>query len=159
MIALAALSGPLPKAGVVVVAALIAAALVLPRVRVRAGAVLGAVVLAPVLLLAAIWHSPQLNAVHRHPLEAVVAGVVGLVVVAALAVVIYRRPSLLAPLVVFTLPFRVPVSVGGTTSNLLVPLYLVVGAGALAYGVGALRGAENESRDGVADPEPDKQEG
>lgn len=155
MIAFAALSGPLPKAGVLVAAALVAAALLYPRARVRAVAMLGAVGLAPVLLLAAIWHSPQLNTIHRHPLEATVAGLVALAVVGVLAMAIYRRPSLLAPLVVFTLPFRVPVSVGGTTSNLLVPLYLVVGAGALAYGVGALRGAENGTGDGVADPAPE----
>ena len=34
--------------------------------RVRAMAMLGALVLAPVLLLADIWSSPQLNIVHRH---------------------------------------------------------------------------------------------
>jgi O-antigen ligase len=155
VIAVTALSGPLPKAGVVVVAALVAVALVDPRPRARAVAMLGALVLSPMLLLAAIWHSPQLHTVHRHPLEAAVAGVAGLIVVGALAVAIYRRPSLLAPLVVFTLPFRVPISVGGTTSNLLVPLYLVVGAGALAYAVGALRRATAEPQDGVADPEPE----
>jgi putative inorganic carbon (hco3(-)) transporter len=157
VIALAALSGPLPKAGVVVAAALVAVALVHPRAAERAGAMLGAVLLAPVLLLAAIWHSPQLNTVHRHPLEAAAAGVAALVVVVALAVVIYRRPSLLAPLVVFALPFRVPISAGGTTSNLLVPLYLVVGAGVLAHVARALRrsadGSEH-SEDGIAHPEP-----
>ena len=158
MIALAALSGPLPKAGVVVAAALVATALVHPRSRARAAAMLGAVLLAPVLLLAAIWHSPQLNTVHRHPLEAVVAVLVALVVVAALAIAIYRRPSLLAPLVVFALPFRVPISAGGTTSNLLVPLYLVVGAGALAHVARSLRrsGDGSEQReDGIAHPEPE----
>ena len=93
---------------------------------------LGALVLAPVLLLADIWHSPQLSIVHRHPLEAVVGGAAGLAVIAALAFLIHRRPSLLAPLVVIALPFRVPIQAGGTTSNLLVPLYLVVAAGSLA---------------------------
>ena len=44
---------------------------------------LGALVLAPVLLLSDIWSSPQLHIVHRHPLEAVVGAVV---VVAALVV-------------------------------------------------------------------------
>jgi O-antigen ligase len=139
VITLAALSGPLPKLGVVVAAGLVALALVHPGTRVRAAAVLGAVALAPVLLIAAIWHSPQLNIVHRHPLEAAVAALAGLALVGALALAIYRRPSWLAPLVVFTLPFRVPIAAGGTTSNLLVPLYLVVGAAALAFAVPALR--------------------
>jgi O-antigen ligase len=139
VIALAALSGPLPKLGVVSVSALAALALVHPAARVRALAMLGAVVLAPVLLLAAIWHSPQLGVVHRHPLEAAVLGLVGLVLIVGLALVIDRRPELLALLVVLTLPFRVPISVGGTTSNLLVPLYVVVGAGVLAFIFRALR--------------------
>ena len=31
------------------------------------------------------------------------------------------------------LPFRIPVQAGGSTANLLVPLYVVIGAGALAW--------------------------
>jgi O-antigen ligase len=158
VIAFAALSGPLPKLGVVVAAGLVAVALVHPVTRVRAAAMLGAVLLAPVLLLAAIWHSPQLGVVHRHPLEAAVAVLIGLAVVGALAVVIHRRPSWLAPLIVFTLPFRVPIAAGGTTSNLLVPLYLVVGAGVLAYAVPVLgsdrSGTARVRGDGLAEPEP-----
>ena len=153
----AALSGPFPKAGVVVIAALVVVALVVPRERPRALAMLAALVLAPVLLLAAVWHSPQLNVIHRHPLEAAVAAVVAIVLVCALAVGIARRPSLLALLVTLAFPFRVPISVGGTSTNLLVPLYLVVGAGVLAYVVPALRGGVSSvgrTDDGVAHPVP-----
>jgi O-antigen ligase len=140
VIALAAISGPLPKAGVVVVAALVALALVHPLPRPRAAAMLGALLLAPVLLLADIWHSKQLSFIHRHPLEAVVLALIGLTAIALLAFVIARRPWLLGPLVVAALPFRIPIFAGGKTSNLLVPLYLVVGAAALAYIVPVLRG-------------------
>jgi putative inorganic carbon (hco3(-)) transporter len=155
VIALAALSGPIPKLGVIAAAALVALLLIHPGQRVRAGAMLGAVVLAPVLLLAAIWHSPQVSLIHRHPLEAVVAGLILLAFVGALAAVIHRRPWLLAPLVIFTLPFRVPVSAGGTASNLLVPLYLVVGAGALAFVFSSWhRGAAPAQGDGVVEDEP-----
>ena len=69
VIAFAALTGPLPKLGVVVVAMLAAGALLARERRARAAAMLGALVLAPVLLLADIWHSPQLRVVHRHPLS------------------------------------------------------------------------------------------
>jgi O-antigen ligase len=157
VIALAALSGPLPKAGVVVVAALVAVMLVHRDQRLRAATMLGAVVLAPVLLLAAIWHSPQISFLHRHPLEAAVAAVLVVVGVALLALVIRRRPWLFAPLVVFTLPFRIPIASGGTTSNLLVPLYLVVGAGALAFIVPTLSGRGRLARerdDGVVEEPP-----
>ena len=40
-----------------------------------------------------------------------------------------RRPTALPLAAVAALPFRVPIAVGGSTSNLLVPLYLVVGGG------------------------------
>jgi hypothetical protein len=148
VIAFAALTGPLPKAGVVVVAALAAAVMTglptrargLDR-RARALAMLGALVLAPVLLLTDIWNSPQLSIVHRHPLEAVVGAAVLVAALIAAAAVIARRPWLTAPLAVFALPFRVPVSTGGSTTpaNLLVPLYFVIAAAALAWIYAALR--------------------
>jgi O-antigen ligase len=140
VIAFAALSGPLPKAGVVVVAACAAWAMLAREPRARAWAMLGALVLSPVLLIAAIWHSPQLHVVHRHPAQAAVAAVVALAVVIVLAIaVIGRRPALLAALAVIALPFRIPIEAGGQSNNLLVPLYLVVGCGAIALIVDALR--------------------
>ncbi|MBV9800037.1 MAG: O-antigen ligase family protein [Solirubrobacterales bacterium] len=157
MLAFAALTGPLPKVGVVAVAGVVAAALLVPGTRTRAVAILAALVLAPVLLLADIWHSPQLGPVHRHPLLAVLGALVALAVLAGVAAVINRRPALFGLLAVAALPFRVPIQAGGTTSNLLVPLYLVVAAGALAFVVPALRnrgdGAErNGAVDDVAQP-------
>jgi putative inorganic carbon (HCO3(-)) transporter len=133
VIAFAALTGPLPKAGVVVVALLAARALLAKDDRARAGAIAGALVLAPVLLLADIWHSPQLSLVHRHPLVALLAAAIGVVAVVAVGFVIVRRPALLAVLTMIALPFRVPISAGGSTANLLVPLYLVVAAGSFAF--------------------------
>jgi O-antigen ligase len=133
VISLAALSGPLPKAGVVVVVALVALVLLAPDRRVRALAMLGALVLSPVLLLSDIWNSPQLRLVHRHPLWALVGGLLAVAVLIVCAVLIARRPIVIAPLAVLALPFRVPIESGGTTSNLLVPLYLVVAAGSLAW--------------------------
>ena len=142
VIAFAALTGPLPKAGVVVVAALAAVVLLGGPVlgpRVRAASMLGALVLAPVLLLTDIWNSPQLDVVHRHPLEAVVGAVVVVAALVGAAAAIHRRRWLVAPLAVFALPFRVPIATGGTTANLLVPLYFVVAAAALAWIYDALR--------------------
>ncbi len=148
VIALAALTGPLPKAGVIVVAVLAALVLLTPDRRARALAMLGALTLSPVLLLAEIWRSPQLGVVHRHPLEAVVGAVVVGGVLIAAAAVIRSRPGLLAPLAVLALPFRVPIESGGTTANLLVPLYFVVAAGALAWSYGALRAPRSEREPG-----------
>src|SRR5947209_5780907 len=107
--------------------------------RIQALAMLGAVLLAPALLLADIWHSPQLSIVHRHPLVAAVGAVVALVALGGAAFVLGRRPALLAGAVLIALPFRIPIQAGGTTSNLLVPLYFVVAAGSLAFIVTGLR--------------------
>ena len=139
MTAIAALTGPLPKAGVVVVALLAAWALLATEPRSRATAIAGALVLAPVLLLGEIWHSPQLHLVHHHPLYAAVGGVIGVAAVVAVALLILRRPAVLGVLVVIALPFRIPIEAGGTTSNLLVPLYLVVAAGAIGLIIAAWR--------------------
>lgn len=151
MIAFAALTGPVPKLGVVVVSLLAAAVLVVRDDRLRAAAVLGALVVSPPLLLATIWNSPKLSIVHRHPLLAAAIGVAALVGVCALAFVFDRRPGLLAMLAVAALPFRIPISSGGTTNDLLVPLYLVVGAGSLAFAVRGLRG---ERGPGTRDAQP-----
>ena len=138
MIGFVAVGGTLSKLGVVAVACLTAALLLDREPRRRALATLGALVLAPALLLGDIWHSPQLGVVHRHPLGAGAAALVALLVVGAAAVVIARRPAAFAALAVIALPFRVPIESGGITNNLLVPLYAVVAAGALAFAVPAL---------------------
>ncbi|HMJ01593.1 MAG TPA: O-antigen ligase family protein [Conexibacter sp.] len=133
-----ALAGPLPKAGAVAAVLLAAAALLARDPRQRALAMAGALLLAPVLLVVDIWDSPQFEVVHDQPLAAGVGAAVGLCAIAALALLMARRPLVLPLLVLAALPFRVPIEVGGTTSNLLVPLYLVIAAGALAAIVPAL---------------------
>jgi O-antigen ligase len=135
----AALTGPLPKVGVIVVAVAAAAVLLVREPRVRALAAVVALILSPVLLLTDIWHSPQLRVVHHHPLLALIAGVIVVVVLGGAARLAYRRFDLLGPLAVLALPFRVPIQAGGTTANLLVPLYLVVAVAAVAWIVPALR--------------------
>jgi O-antigen ligase len=140
VIVLAAASGPLPKVAIVLVSLLAAAVLLVRDDRTRAVAILGALVVSPPLLLATIWHSSKLAFVHRHPLGAVALAAVAVVVVIALAVVMDRRPAMLGALAMLAMPFRVSIGTAGGTSNLLIPLYLVVGAGSLAAAVPALRG-------------------
>ncbi len=134
-----ALAGPLPKSGAVAAVLLVACALVVREQRTRAWAMAGALLLAPVLLLADIWDSPQIDVVRDQPLVAAVGAVVALGAVAALAILIDRRPIVLPLLAIAALPFRVPIEVGGSTSNLLVPLYAVIAAGVLAVVVPVLR--------------------
>ncbi|HSC02174.1 MAG TPA: O-antigen ligase family protein [Solirubrobacteraceae bacterium] len=142
MLLYGALSGPLPRLGVVAVAVLAAVVMLHPDARVQALAMVGALVLAPVLLLGDIWHSAQLSVVHRHPAVAAVGALVALLAVVAAALLVRRRPVLLPCAVILALPFRIPIQAGGATgsANLLVPLYFVVAAGALAFVIEALRG-------------------
>jgi hypothetical protein len=103
--------------GMVVAAALAAGAVLGRTVRGRAWAMLGALVLTPVLLVAEIWDSPQVESVRARPLLAVGAAVVGLAAGAALAWLFARRPGFLAVLALAALPFRIPVQAGGSTAN------------------------------------------
>jgi putative inorganic carbon (HCO3(-)) transporter len=132
---LAAINGPAPKLGVIAAALLVALVLLARNERIRAWAMLGTLVLAPVLLLADIWNSPQLRVVHHHPLETAIGAGVALALVGVAAWVIAQRTWVLGPLAVLALPFRIPISTSGTTHNLLVPLYAVVAAGTLAVAV------------------------
>lgn len=143
------LGGTAEKLGVIA-AAMLTALVVLgrpPRIseRRRALALLLALVLTPVLLVVDVWHTSQLTHLRHHPVQAVLAIVAGAIVVAALAAAIHRWPRALPPLAIFALPFRLPIATGGTTSNLLIPLYLVVAGGALAYAIPRLKGVRPAS--------------
>jgi O-antigen ligase len=140
MIAATTTLGDLAQTAGIVVAALLAAVVLLHgSARARASAMLGALVLTPVLLVANIWSTPQFEPLRQRPLLMLVAGAGGLAVLALGALAIQRRPELLAVAAAAALPFRVPIESGGDTANLLVPLYLVIAAGALAYALPRLR--------------------
>jgi O-antigen ligase len=143
------MDAPVP---LILVALLAAAALVAPSPRGRAFALLLALALAPVILVFHIADSDQFRALTDRPGVAAAAAAAGLVVVAALAVLIRREPGALPLLAVAALPFRVPIAVGGTTANLLVPLYAVVAAGALAYAVPRAFGPAGEEPERRAGP-------
>jgi hypothetical protein len=126
--------------GIVIAAALAAAAILAPTSRGRAWAMLGALALTPVLLVLSIWETPQLELVREHTLPALAGAIVAAaLVVVPLAFVFARRRTVLPLAALAALPFRVPVEAGGATANLLVPLYLVVVAGALAWAVPRIR--------------------
>jgi O-antigen ligase len=116
-------------------ALLAAGALLGPGPRWRALATLGALLLAPALLISDIWDTDQVRPLRDHPSPAIAGAVAGLAALGALAVLFDRVPAAFPIAAAAALPFRVPIASGGSTANLLVPLYVVVGAGALAYAV------------------------
>jgi O-antigen ligase len=129
----------------IVLALLASAALVVRGPRARSAAMLGALAIAPVLLIVHIHDTDQFHVLTDRPAVAAGAAAVALVIVGALALLVARRPTVLPVLVVAALPFRVPIAVGGTTANLLVPLYGVVAAGVLAYALPRVTGRTEEA--------------
>ncbi len=100
-------------------------------------------VLAGTLALALIagqgWDDLQNLREHHLAFAGVIAA--GILVLAIGAAAMLRWPILLPLLVIATLPFRVRLHVaGGESANLLVPLYVVIGAGVLATVVATVRG-------------------
>ena len=136
------MDAPVP---LILVALLAAGAIVAPSTRGSAAAMLGALAIAPVILIFHISDSDQFQALTDRPSLAAAAGVIGVVAVVTLALAMHRWPSVLPVLAVAAVPFRVPIAVGGSTANLLVPLYAVVAAGVLAYAVPRIAAPESES--------------
>jgi O-antigen ligase len=65
---------------------------------------------------------------------AIAAALLGtVVVVAALALLLRRRPEAFPLLAILALPFRLPIAADSRTVNLLIPLYLVVAAGVVNW--------------------------
>jgi O-antigen ligase len=144
---------PLPKLGVVLCALAAAGALCDRSERRRAAYMLVALVLASGLLIGHIAHTDQFRSISDDTRKLVSLCLLGAFAVGFLAVLFVRRPQALPLAAIAVLPFRVPVAAAGSTANLLVPLYLVIAAGCVAYAwrVGARRPAEGSSRPQPAD--------
>ncbi len=127
--------------GVLLAAAAAACAILLPAGRLRATAMLAALVLVPALILGDQWHSHQIADLRGTPERLALLGCLALAASAALAFAFDRRPLLMPLAVVAALPFRIPLHAGGDTANLLVPLYLVIAGGVLAAALRDLRSA------------------
>ena len=86
---------------------------------------------------------------HGHLKLLAAAAVVGLVLAAALATGLRRWPWALPVLALACFPARIPVTVGSTDANLLIPLYGVVAGAGLALAYELARGDERSRELGV----------
>lgn len=141
-------SGAGYKIALIALALLAAAAVLLAptraRARLRAALLLASVLLTPVLLAADTWGSSPMRHLRGHPALAAGAVLAAIAVIAVLCALFLRRAWAFPLAVVFTLPFRVPLTSGGSTSNLLVPLYAVIAAGVIAHVVRILAAGPGE---------------
>jgi putative inorganic carbon (hco3(-)) transporter len=148
--ALAVANAP-PKLGIVLAAVAAAATLVDRDPRRRAAWMGVSLVLAAVILVGHIENTDQFRSLTDRPLRFAALCAMGVLAVAALAILFVRRPPAFPLLVVGVLPFRVPIEAAGQTANLLVPLYLVIAAGCVAHGARTWRGSRGP---GAGAPRP-----
>jgi O-antigen ligase len=127
-------------AGILVACGAAATALLAPDPRLRYAAATAALIAAPALVLGDVWDTSRVVSL-RHPPEELAALIVAAIVAAAVVAAVFRRFEWAFPIAAFAvLPLRVPVTVSGQTSHLLVPLYLVIAGGVLCFGYAAVRG-------------------
>lgn len=132
-----------------------AAALLAPSERGRRGAMVAALALAPLLIAGDLWDSTRLDGVKAAPLLALAALAVALAVLVGLGLLLRGRPLLFCVLAVAALPLRIPVALGGETSNLLLPLYAVIAAQVIATALDREEApARAEHRDAALAPAP-----
>ncbi|HXS44145.1 MAG TPA: hypothetical protein VN751_05935, partial [Solirubrobacteraceae bacterium] len=129
-----------------IVAAPAVAALAASSPRIRAWALLAAVVLVAALVPARVLEGAQAEAVRDHPAVAAAVALAVIALVAALARLFARRPAWLAIGAVAVVPFRVPIAGGHGMAVVLAPLLVVAAAGALAWALARL-GADAEAAD------------
>ncbi|MBJ7470740.1 MAG: O-antigen ligase family protein [Solirubrobacteraceae bacterium] len=133
----AVIAAPVRDLTSILIAALVAIALVARAPAARWTAAITALVLAPVLLAGAVLEDDRANRLLDHPLLLLVGGLGALVLLAAATAVFVRWPVLLPVLIAIAIPLRLPIVLGGESVNLLLPLYGLIGAGAVAFAVRA----------------------
>jgi putative inorganic carbon (HCO3(-)) transporter len=144
-------ASPLQALGLLVACGGAAAAVAAPGWRWRHVALAVALVAAPLLILGDVWDDPRVEDLRESP-ALIAGGGVALVVAIAVGAAVSRRFEVAFPLAAFAvIALRVPVRVAGETSNLLVPLYLVIAA-ALA---GAIWGELRRAHDGDGGRNPE----
>jgi O-antigen ligase len=117
-----------------------------PRIRYGAAAV--ALIAAPVLVAGDVWHSTRFVDLRHHPAKLAVTLTV-VVIAVGVGAAILRRFRWAFPVSLFAvLPLRVPVHLGGQTSHLLVPLYLVIAAALVCFAYRELAGERAAANDG-----------
>jgi O-antigen ligase len=135
------MSEALQLAGAIAAAGLAAGSLLLASPRLRWPAVAAGLLVATALVAGQAWDGP-LEELRGSPARLALVAAAAAVALAALVWTLRRWPVALPLAALATLPVRIPVDLGGGTSNLLVPLYAVIAAGVIAALLDARRRPE-----------------
>lgn len=128
--------------GMLVLAALVAGWLLSGGSRLRS--IFGVLVLAaaPLVLASSVIGDNDSSLPTLSPALIVAGLIAGAAVLAAATALFVRFPRAVIPAALLTLPFRVPIAVGGESVKLLLPLYLVIAGAVCAHAWSAWRGRE-----------------
>ena len=140
-------ASPLELGGMLLACGGAAAALLARDPRLRYGAAAVALVAAPALVAGDVWHTERFVDLRHDPAKLVAVIVVSVAAVGGAAAVFYRLPWAFPVSAFAALPLRVPVQLGGETSHLLLPLYLVIAAGFACFAYRALARAGSGATD------------
>ena len=132
------MSEALQVVGCVAATAAVSAAMLSGDRRLRAAGLVAALAIAAALVIGEGWD--ELEPLRDRTALFVAAILAGAALLGGLATALRRWPWLLPLLLVAALPFRIPIDVDGSDANLLLPLYVVIGGGALAFAADAVRG-------------------
>ena len=126
------------------------------RRRIRLAGLSIALLVAPVLVVAENWNGTRIVELRDRPALLAAAALAALVAIGLGAVVASRRSGLVVPAVIAVLAFRIPVDLGGSTANLLLPLYAVLASALLAAVWAELRaGGRGRDPGSPTDPGPE----
>ncbi|MEN0011974.1 MAG: O-antigen ligase family protein, partial [Solirubrobacteraceae bacterium] len=139
----AVIAAPIRDLTSVLLAALVAIALIARAPAARWTAIIAALLIDPLLLAGTVLEDDRVNRILDHPALLGAGAVAGLVALVVAVGVLSRWPKILPALIAIAIPLRLPITLGGDSVNLLLPLYGLIGAGAIAFAVRArARGRE-----------------
>ena len=119
-------------AGMLVACGAAAIALLARDPRLRHGAMAIALIVAPMLVAGDVWDQRRFEDFRDSP-ESAAAAIAGAAAAVVAGAALFHRFPIAFPVAAFAvLPLRVPVELGGETSNLLIPLYFVIASGVVA---------------------------
>ncbi len=130
---------PLQLIGLLIACGAAATAILTADPRLRHAAMIVALIAAPVLVAGDVWHESRFVDLRDEPAK-LGAALIAVGVAVLIGAAIFRRLPWVFPVLAFAaLPLRLPVQLGGETSNLLIPLYGVIAAQVAASSFDVLR--------------------